>query len=77
MVDGAALLFDPHSIEEQVRAIGDLLIDKELSQRMAKLSLQRSRHFHWRETARQTLDVYSQVASEHSRVSERKELAVR
>ncbi len=77
VVDGAALLFDPHSIEEQVRAIGDLLIDKDLSQRMAKLSLQRSRHFHWRETARQTLDVYSQVASEHSRVSERKEMAVR
>ena len=77
VVDGAALLFDPNSIEEQVRAMGDILLDQDLAQRMAKLSLQRSRHFHWRETARQTLDVYSQVASEHRRVHKRKELLVR
>ena len=77
VVDGAALLFDPHSVGEQVRAIGDILLDKDLAQRMAKMSLQRSRHFHWRETARQTLEVYSQVASEHRRVQHRKELVVR
>ena len=77
VVDGAALLFDPNSVGEQMRAIADILLDKELRERMEKKSLQRAAFFDWRETARQTLDVYAEVASDplHARV--RKELVAR
>ena len=62
VVDGAALLFDPQSVREQMRAIADILLDKELFHRMEKKSLQRAAFFDWKETARQTLDVYAEVA---------------
>lgn len=74
VVDGAALLFDPHSVEEQMRAIADILIDKELFRRMEKKSLQRAAFFNWNETARQTLDVYREVAGIQTRIPARKEL---
>lgn len=74
VVDGAALLFDPHSVKEQMRAIGDLLLDQELSRRMEKKSLQRAAVFDWKETARRTLDVYSEVAESKVRIQTSKEL---
>jgi glycosyltransferase involved in cell wall biosynthesis len=74
VVDGAALLFDPHSIQEQMRAIGDILLDKELFHRMEKKSLQRAAFFDWKETARQTLDVYEEVAETRARMQRSKEL---
>ncbi len=58
VVDAAAILFDPESIEQQTRAMRDILIDPELAARMEKKSLQRAAAFDWRETARKTLDVY-------------------
>ncbi len=61
VVDGAALLFEPENVGEQMRAMRDILIDPELAQRMEKKSLQRSKFFDWRETARRTLEVYSEV----------------
>lgn len=79
VVDGAALLFDPASTGEQMRAMRDVLIDRELSQRMEKKSLQRSKFFDWRETAQRTLDVYQEVAGERrqTRKVREKELVVR
>ncbi len=77
VVDGAALLFDPHSVEEQMRAIRDILLDEELSRRMAKMGLQRSAFFDWRETARQTLNVYYEVAQAGRVVERQKELVAR
>lgn len=74
VVDGAALLFDPHSAEEQMRAIRDILIDRELCRRMQKKSLQRAACFDWRETALRTLDVYYSVAEARPRLERRKEL---
>ena len=74
VVDGAALLFDPNSVKEQMRAIADILIDKELFRRMEKKSLQRAAFFNWNETARQTLDVYREVAGIRARTPARKEL---
>lgn len=62
VVDGAAFLFNPESIEEQVRAMRDILIDPELAERMARKSLQRAAFFDWRETARKTMAVYEEVA---------------
>jgi glycosyltransferase involved in cell wall biosynthesis len=67
VVDGAAILFPPDSVGEQMRAMRDVLLDRELSQRMEKKSLQRAKFFDWRETARRTLDVYHEVAGADAR----------
>jgi glycosyltransferase involved in cell wall biosynthesis len=61
VVDGAAILFDPYSVDKMVRAIGDILVDPELRGRMERLGLQRAAHFSWQKTAERTLDVFHQV----------------
>ncbi len=63
VADGAALLFDPCSAEQMVRAMADLLLDTELRARMERLGLQRSAHFNWTRTARRTLEIYREVAA--------------
>jgi glycosyltransferase involved in cell wall biosynthesis len=77
VVDGAGLFFDPHNVGEQTRALRDILIDPELSHRMERKSLQRAAFYDWRETARQTLEVYHQVAEGRARLQRRKELVAR
>ncbi len=77
VVDGAALLFRPDSVEEQMRAIRDLLLDAELAARMAKKSLQRAQHFNWRDAASKTLDIYYCVAEKQQKLQHERELAVR
>jgi glycosyltransferase involved in cell wall biosynthesis len=62
VVDGAAILFDPYSVDEMVRAMADLLRDPELRARMERLGLQRAAHFSWQKSASRTLDVYREVA---------------
>jgi glycosyltransferase involved in cell wall biosynthesis len=76
VVDGAALLFDPHDIGEQMRAMRDILLDREFSQRLEKKSLQRAKFFHWRDTAAKTLEIYYEVAHTQQRVV-RRELVAR
>src|SRR5437868_2021075 len=61
VVDGAAILFDPFSADEMVRAIADLLLDAELLARMERLGLQRAAHFSWQKTAQRTLEVFHDV----------------
>lgn len=68
VADGAALLFEPHSAAQQMRAMRDALLDEELRGRMEKKSLQRAKSFDWRETARMTLDVYRELAEQRRRV---------
>jgi glycosyltransferase involved in cell wall biosynthesis len=63
VADGAAILFDPYSISEMVRAIADVLLDSELRARLERLGIQRAAHFSWEQAARRTLDVYYEVAS--------------
>jgi len=63
VVDGAAILFDPYSTDEIVRAIADLLLDPELKARMERLGLQRAAHFSWQKTAEKTLEVFYEVAA--------------
>ncbi len=71
VVDGAAILFDPYSTEEMVRAIADLLLDPELRARMERLGLQRAAHFSWQKTAERTLDVFREVVEHPVAVSVR------
>jgi glycosyltransferase involved in cell wall biosynthesis len=62
VADAAAILFDPRSREQIVRAMRDLLMDCELRARMERLGMQRAALFRWDETARKTLAVYYAVA---------------
>jgi glycosyltransferase involved in cell wall biosynthesis len=62
VVDGAAILFDPYSVDEMVRAMADLLRDPQLRTRMERLGSQRAAHFSWQKSANRTLDVYREVA---------------
>ncbi|MBV8907195.1 MAG: glycosyltransferase family 4 protein [Acidobacteriia bacterium] len=64
VVDGAAILFDPYSTAEIVRAIADVLLSAELRARMERLGLQRAAHFSWQNTAQKTLEVFAEVAGQ-------------
>ena len=77
VVDGAAILFDPYSIDEMVRAIADLLLDPELRARMERLGLQRAAHFSWQKTATKTLEVFYEVAELHNPARRRAAVAHR
>ena len=80
VVDGAALLFDPYSVDEMVRPIADLLLDAELRGRMERLGLQRAAHFSWQNAAQKTLEIYHSVAEmsrEAARTSESPSVAHR
>jgi glycosyltransferase involved in cell wall biosynthesis len=65
VADSSALLFDPCSVPEIVRAMADLLLDSELRSRMERLGAQRAAMFSWERTAAKTLDVYYEVANPH------------
>ena len=67
VADSAALLFDPRSRFEMVRAMRDLLLDAELRSRMERLGSQHAAHYNWERTARRTLDVYYEVAGATAR----------
>ena len=77
VVDGAAILFRPDSVEDQMRAIRDVLLDTELRERMAKKSLQRAKLFNWRDTASKTLDTYYRVADKQRQRQHDRELVAR
>ena len=62
VADACALLFNPLDTGEMTRAMRDLLLDSELRARMERLGVQRASLYSWERTARQTLDVYYQVA---------------
>ena len=62
VADGAAILFNPHSVPEMTRAMADLLRDAELRSRMERLGQQRAAHFSWQKSAQKTLEVYYSVA---------------
>jgi glycosyltransferase involved in cell wall biosynthesis len=56
VADGAGILFDPRSTAEMVRAIGDILLDSELRQRLERLGAQRASSFSWERAAERTPD---------------------
>ena len=61
VVDGAAILADPYSVDEIARAMADLLLDSEMRTRMERLGLRRAAHFNWQNTAQRTLEVFHEV----------------
>jgi glycosyltransferase involved in cell wall biosynthesis len=61
VADGAAVLFDPHSVESMQRAMADLLLEPELRHRKERLGIQRAGLFNWNRSALATLEVYREV----------------
>ena len=59
----AALLVNPHSVEEIAAACRRLATDAVLRQAMIEKGFRRVRNFSWRTCAQQTLDVYEGVIS--------------
>jgi glycosyltransferase involved in cell wall biosynthesis len=62
VANAAGILFDPYSVPEMARAIGDVLLDGELRARLERLGTQRAAGFTWERAAQRTLDVYYEVA---------------
>jgi glycosyltransferase involved in cell wall biosynthesis len=57
----AALLFDPYDESAIAAALGRLLTDTALAQRLRDAGLERARHFSWQRTARLTLASYARA----------------
>jgi glycosyltransferase involved in cell wall biosynthesis len=62
VADSAALLFDPHSVDDILLSMRDLLLNPELRARMERLGAQRAPMFSWEKSAAKTLDVYYEIA---------------
>ncbi len=62
VVEKAAVLVDPESVEAMAEAIRRLLQDAEHRKRCVALGLSRARELTWDETARQVLQLYHEVA---------------
>jgi glycosyltransferase involved in cell wall biosynthesis len=62
VADSAALLFDPHSVDDILLSLRDLLLNPELRARMERLGAQRAPMFSWEKSAAKTLDVYYEIA---------------
>ena len=57
----AAILINPHNSQELEEAICSLLTDPQLTEKLTRRGLERSYRFSWKETARQTLQLYRQI----------------
>jgi len=64
VVGDAALLFDPHKIEEMTQAMQKVLMDNNLCQSLITKGFKQVRKFSWEETARETLKVYEEIVRE-------------
>ena len=63
IVGEAALTFDPENVKAIRDALGRLLTEPDLRQRLGSEGRLRAENYTWRRTAAETLDVYRQVAA--------------
>jgi glycosyltransferase involved in cell wall biosynthesis len=63
----AAQLFNPYSTREMVMAMKDLLLDKDYRTEMGFRGRENASRYTWRQTARQTLDIYQSVVETSKR----------
>jgi glycosyltransferase involved in cell wall biosynthesis len=59
---GAALLVDPHSVEDIAEAMRRIAADAALRLQLGELGLERAKLFSWERTARETADLFAQLA---------------
>jgi len=62
VVGDAALLVDPHSVEEIAHAIDRLLQDEQLRQELRTKGYQHVKHYTWEHSARKLLSLYERLA---------------
>jgi glycosyltransferase involved in cell wall biosynthesis len=62
VADSATLLFDPHSVDDILLSMRDLLLNPELRMRMERLGAQRAPMFSWEKSASKTLELYYEIA---------------
>ena len=60
----AAILVNPYNVEELAHATYGVLHNEELKQTLIEKGLERARMFSWEKTARETIEVYRQVAEQ-------------
>jgi glycosyltransferase involved in cell wall biosynthesis len=58
-----AVIFDPHSVDDMAATLRRCLLDMDLRNRLVASGYENAKLFSWDRTARQTLEVYSAVAS--------------
>jgi glycosyltransferase involved in cell wall biosynthesis len=75
VVGDAALSVDPFDVDAIATAMERLIKDSSLREQLSVKGLARARMFDWRQTARQTLNVYEQVASESREKNRRRVVA--
>ena len=63
IADGAAVLVDPFDPDSIAGGIEAILQDRDLARRLAVLGRQRAESFSWERTARETLQVYRELAA--------------
>jgi len=64
VADSATLLFDPHSVDDILLSMRDLLLNPELRVRMERLGAQRAPMFSWEKSAAKTLELYYEIAGQ-------------
>ncbi|MHC4474163.1 MAG: glycosyltransferase family 4 protein [Planctomycetota bacterium] len=63
----AAILVNPHAVEEIAQAIERVWVDDALKGSLSRKGLDQSKRFQWKKTAQETIEVYRQgVRSQHS-----------
>ncbi|PIS43045.1 MAG: hypothetical protein COT24_00325 [Candidatus Kerfeldbacteria bacterium CG08_land_8_20_14_0_20_40_16] len=60
----AAILIDPHNIEELTEAIYQVLSNSEFSKRLVAKGLKQVQKYSWRETAQATLDLFESLVDD-------------
>jgi len=61
IVKNAGLLVEPNNIERLSQAICEVIINRDLNQKLSKLGLKRASQYSWEKTAKETLRVYEDV----------------
>jgi len=64
IIGDAGILVDPYKTEDLVKAMYEVLSNKNLQEKMKTEGLKRARRFSWEQTARKTLEVYHEVYME-------------
>ena len=60
---GAAMMFDPRSVDDMADTLRRCLLDMDLRNDLIEKGYENARQFSWDRTARETLDVYTAAAS--------------
>jgi glycosyltransferase involved in cell wall biosynthesis len=61
VVSDAAILVDPYDVDGLVKAITEVLADKDLREQMVERGLAQAGKFSWEKTAEETSEVYQKV----------------